>query len=241
MTAVLDNPVWHALTGPHASLALGQGKARHYPREIAPFSGIAEATPAAYADLAADLPSRTEVRLFRPANEFPPSGWEVLSTRPILQLVCDATELPPASDVEAGIVELGTEATPEMLALVAATKPGPFGSRTRELGLYVGIRDVQDGRLIAMGGERLRTKGHVELSAIAVHPGARGRGLGAAVTAHLVRAAMARSEVPFLHVFPDNPALGLYLRLGFRERAILWVLWHRPTACRAVAIGDLTR
>jgi hypothetical protein len=47
VTAALDNPVWHALTGPHAELALGRGKARHYPREIAPFSAIAEATPAA--------------------------------------------------------------------------------------------------------------------------------------------------------------------------------------------------
>jgi hypothetical protein len=29
----LDNPVWYALTGPHAHFATGQGKARHYPRD----------------------------------------------------------------------------------------------------------------------------------------------------------------------------------------------------------------
>jgi hypothetical protein len=28
MTAPLDNPVWRALTGPHAELALGRGQAR---------------------------------------------------------------------------------------------------------------------------------------------------------------------------------------------------------------------
>lgn len=43
----LDNPVWHALTGPHANVALGRGAARHYPRDIAPFSAIAEPTAAA--------------------------------------------------------------------------------------------------------------------------------------------------------------------------------------------------
>lgn len=241
MTAALDNPVWHALTGPHAHLALGRGKARHYPRDIAPFSAVAEATPAAYADLAADLPPRTEARLFRPANEPPPRGWETLSTQPIFQLVCDANALPPATDAESGIVQLGSENTAEMLTLIGETKPGPFGPRTSELGLYVGIRDGRGGRLIAMGGERLRVGGYVELSAIAVHPGARGRGLGGAVTAYLARAAIARGEIPFLHVFPSNPALGLYQRIRFRKRTTLWVIWNRlstePVAGLGSAVG----
>src|SRR3954469_7538978 len=86
----LDNPVWHALAGPHAGVALGHGGARHYPRDMAPFSALAEATPAAYADLAADLPPGLEARLFRPAEEPAPSGWEVVSARPILQMVADA-------------------------------------------------------------------------------------------------------------------------------------------------------
>jgi ribosomal protein S18 acetylase RimI-like enzyme len=136
-------------------------------------------------------------------------GWETLSTEPIFQLVCDA------------------DALPEMLALIGETKPGPFGPLTCELGLYVRIRDAKDDRLIAVGGERLRTGGHVELSAIAVHPRARGRGLGGAVTAYLARAAIARGEIPFLHVFPSNPAVGLYQRIGFRKCTMLWVIWNR--------------
>jgi len=226
--AVLDNPVWHALTGPHARLALGHGKARHYPRDMAPFSDIAEATPAAYANLAADLPPHTEARLFRPENEPAPSGWEVLSARPILQMVCDGKDLPPVTEPETRIVSLGPMDVPDMRALVETTKPGPFASRTCELGVYVGIRDPRDGQLIAMGGERFRLKSHIELSAIAVHPTSRGCGLGAAITAHLARATITRCETPFLHVFPDNPVVALYRRLGFRERATLWVLWHRP-------------
>ena len=63
-----------------------------------------------------------------------------------------------------------------MMDLVAIAKPGPFGPRTPELGRYLGVH--RDGRLVAMAGERLHLPGHVELSAICVHPDARGRGHG---------------------------------------------------------------
>jgi hypothetical protein len=39
MLAALANTVWHALTGPHAHLAIGRGAARHYPLDIGPFEG----------------------------------------------------------------------------------------------------------------------------------------------------------------------------------------------------------
>lgn len=70
MQHVLDNPVWHALIGPHAEQAIGRGLARHYPRDIAPFSAIADATSGAYADLAAELPAGLEAR-----EEPAPAGW----------------------------------------------------------------------------------------------------------------------------------------------------------------------
>jgi ribosomal protein S18 acetylase RimI-like enzyme len=224
----LDNPVWYALRGPHAHFAIGQGKARHYPRVIAPFSAIEEPTPAAYADLAADLPDQTEARLFRPENERPPRGWETISARPIIQMVLDASGLADRVKSETDIVPLGPADVPEMLALVETARPGPFASRTIELGTYVGLRDGAAGLLIAMGGERFQFDHYVELSAIAVHPEARGQGLGAGITAYLARAVVVRGRVPFLHVYPDNPAMALYTRLGFRERARLWVLQRRP-------------
>jgi len=223
----LDNPVWHALTGPHAVLALGAGAARHYPRDVTPFSAISVATPAAYADLARDLSPGLEARLFRAAEEAPPPGWTIVSARPIRQMVADPAGLAAPRPAEAELVALGSNDAADMLALAEVAKPGPFGRRTGDLDRFVGWR-APDGRLLAMAGERFRLPGHVELSAICVHPDARGRGLGAALTLRLARDALARGEVPFLHVFPDNPAAALYARLGFRERATLWVLWHRP-------------
>jgi len=226
----LDNPVWHALIGAHVDFAVGRGEARHYRRDIAPFSAIAEPTPAAYADLARDLPAGMEARLFRPRNEPTPQGWETISARPIIQMVFDRSGLQTPRDFQGRVVSLERDDVPEMLTLADIARPGPFALRTIELGGYVGLRHAATRQLVAMGGERFRLTSHVELSAIAVHPDARGQGLGAAVTAHLANSALARDLVPLLHVFPSNPAVELYKRLGFRERARLWVLWSRPLA-----------
>ena len=226
----LDNPVWHALVGAHAGFAIGSGGARHYPRDIAPFSAIAEPILAAYADLSEDLPAGMGARLFRPRNEPTPQGWEIISARPIMQMVFDRSEAPTPRDFQARVFSLGGDDVPEMLALVDIARPGPFALRTIELGSYVGVRQAATRQLVAIGGERFRLSPHVELSAVSVHPGARGRGLGAAVTAHLTNPALARGLVSFLHVLPGNPAVELYKRLGFRERTRLWVLWRRPLA-----------
>jgi ribosomal protein S18 acetylase RimI-like enzyme len=220
---LLDNPVWHALTGPHRAHALGRGAARHYPRDIAPFSAIAEPSEQAYADLAADLPANAEARLFRPFVEPLPDGWEEIDGFPMLQMVASAG----LGDSDIAATLLTTAHTAAMMDLVAATKPGPFGPRTPLLGRYFGI--WQSDRLVGMAGERLRMPGHVELSAICVHPEARGKGYAAALTSRLMRLAFESAEVPFLHVRPDNVgAVALYKRLGFETRRELVVLWRRP-------------
>ncbi len=220
---LLDNPVWHALTGPHRAHALGRGAARHYPRDIAPFSAIAEPSEQAYADLVADLPVNTEARLFRPSVEPLPAGWEELDRFPLLQMVASRDP----GDVGVATTLLTAADSAAMLDLVAATKPGPFGARTALLGRYLGV--WQGSRLVAMAGERLRVPGHVELSAICVHPEARGKGIAAALTRRLMRLALEGGELPFLHVRPDNVgAVALYKRLGFETRRELAVLWRRP-------------
>jgi ribosomal protein S18 acetylase RimI-like enzyme len=225
----LDNPIWHALIGPHARFAIGRGAARRYPAEMAPFAAIAEPTAAAYTDLAADLPPGADVMLFRPTNEPVAPRWEAIDARMLEQMILSPDAAPPDSRPRPAAVPLGPADAADMLTLVDLTKPGPFGPRTVELGHYIGVRDP-NGRLIGMAGERLRLPGHVELSAICVRPEAQGQGLGAALVGHVAQAAAARREVLFLHVWPDNPAKALYARLGFRLRTTLWVLHRRPRA-----------
>jgi GNAT superfamily N-acetyltransferase len=230
MDHVLDNPVWHALTGPHAAFAIGEGKARHYPRDMVPFSAIAEPTPAAYRDLAADLPPNTEARLHRPSDEPVPPGWQKLAATPMLQMAADRIEgfVPDARTV----VSLGEPDIEAMLELMAATNPGRFGPRTPMLGTYLGIRDGD--RLIAMAGERIRIPGYVELSAISTHPQVRRRGHAWHLTALLMRRALDRGERPFLHLRSTNTsALSVYTALGFKVRRELVSLWCKPAMRRS--------
>lgn len=221
----LDNPVWHALTGPHARFAIGHGRARHYPREMAPFSAIEHANDAAYADLRSDLPPGIEARIFRPANEPMPRGWIGLDAFPMHQMVLRRL----SDDAPTGPVpiDLGPQNTAALMDLAQVAKPGPFGPRTVELGSFVGISE--NGRLVAMAGERMRLDGYVELSAIATHPSVRGRGLAGWLTFVLAQRALDRGETPFLHVRPENKAaVSVYERLGFELRREIWVLWRKP-------------
>jgi len=104
-----------------------------------------------------------------------------------------------------------------MLELALLTKPGPFAARTHEMGSYWGIK--QNGRLVAMAGERFRQPGYTEVSAICTHPDFQGRGYGRSLTLHTMQAILARGAVPYLHSFSDNEgALRLYEKLGFRWR-----------------------
>ena len=108
-----------------------------------------------------------------------------------------------------------------MLELTALTKPGPFGSRTHELGTYLGIRC--EGQLVAMAGERLKVPGYTEVSAVCTHPEHTGKGYARVLMTEIMRSIGERGETPFLHVRLDNVrAVEIYERLGFRTRGI----WH---------------
>jgi ribosomal protein S18 acetylase RimI-like enzyme len=230
----LDNPVWFALTGPHSGFASGGGLARHYRREIAPYSAIADASPRAVEDLDIELPPQGEVRMFRSAKEPPPRGWQVLSAHPILQMEIKYADLPRRFLAEHRITALDVSHVDGMLELVRIARPGPFYPKTPLMGSYVGIRDNESQRLVGMIGERLLLNGFVELSALAVLPSARGSGLGAALLASHTRAAFERGLQPFLHVYEDNPAVPLYRSLGYRDRAVLWVLlWARDGGAKS--------
>src|SRR5205085_10144429 len=110
------------------------------------------------------------------------------------------------------------------------TQPGPCGSRTHDLGKYLGIR--RNGKLVAMAGERLKVPGFTEVSAVCTHPEHTGNGHAAALMLALMGSIRERGETPFLHVRQDNTrAIALYERLGFRERKLghFAVLRYTPT------------
>ena|SRR5579864_2714702 len=217
----LDNPIWQALLSTHASFAESCDAARKFPREVSVLAGFPEPTPANYAALATLLSADESVGLFLQQPPNPPDPWTIVSTGPLLQMLCEnvSASLPTAGS-KSEFVRLTQSDVPEMLALTKLTKPGPFGARTHEMGDYFGIRS--NGALAAMAGERLRLRGYTEISAVCTHPDYIGHGYASALMGMLMQRICSRGELPFLHVRPENlRAVQVYERLGFTKRASL--------------------
>jgi GNAT superfamily N-acetyltransferase len=214
-TGVLDNVVWHALTGVQRDLAEHGGRAARFLREVAPFSGLDDpASTEAWDDLGRLVGAGKPAILFLP-GAFIPDGWSTEHAMPCFQMIAEHVEGTATRD---DILELGPQDVPDMLELVNATRPGPFGERTIELGRYVGIR--REGRLVAMTGERVRPPGFTEVSAVCTAEEVRGQGLARELVLEVVSGIRGRGEQAFLHVETKNtPAIGLYESMGFVTRS----------------------
>jgi predicted GNAT family acetyltransferase len=210
---LLDNPMYAALCGPQERLAEVHGRARRYPADIAPFFALPSPPSAQdWRDAAALFAPGTYAAVWLADRDLPDT-WQAVGSFELVQMIGErafGAECPEA-------VPLAAEDVPEMLELVTRTEPGPFLSRTIELGDYLGLR--QDGKLIAMAGERFHLDGWTEISAVCTSPEHRGRGLASRLMAALALEIEGRSERVFLHALTSNTgAIRLYQELGFRIR-----------------------
>ena len=216
----LDNPIWHALTNQQAPLALGDGVARRYPRDVAPFGAVVANNEEALASLAALEEPGGVVALFLLQPAVAMNAWKLLRTAMVAQMVYAGPIAGPSEPAEASsaITPLSLANVPAMLELVELTHPGPFLPRTIDLGRYRAI--WQDGRLAAMVGERFHLPGYREISAVCTHPAFQRRGYARQLMLALMDEIQHDGDTPMLHVFSDNQgAITLYETLGFRRRA----------------------
>ncbi len=215
----LDNVIWQALTTRQTAFAESHDQARRFFREVTLLAGFLEPSARGYASLAELAGAGGTAALFLESPYVPQPGWELVMSTGLPQMVCDI-EADNAHRSAPEIIELGPPDSPEMIALTALTKPGPFSTRTHELGTYLGIRIA--GKLAAMAGERLKVPGFTEVSAVCTHPDHTGRGYAAALMLEVMRGIRSRGETPFLHVREENVrAIALYEHLGFRMRTKL--------------------
>jgi ribosomal protein S18 acetylase RimI-like enzyme len=221
---LLDNIVWHTLTGPHARFASGTDVARRYARGFSPIVGFRDGDRPDFAALAPYC---------EPGEHFycdgwtgqPPAGWSIDAESTMFKMVWQGAT-PPADELP-DAVPLRAEHAAAAFELAALTRPGPFGARTIELGDYFGW--FERGRLVAMAGERMFAGRLREVSGVCTHPDFQGRGLARRLVAKLIVRQVARGETPFLHVMRENAAAHrLYERMGFGD--------YRETAVRVVSL-----
>ncbi|MFO1123680.1 MAG: GNAT family N-acetyltransferase [Hyphomicrobiales bacterium] len=218
MTSPLDNPVWHALTGPQAQFALGAGPVRRYLPDISPFAGVVDCGAGALDALAGLVPVGGQALVLMAASD-PIASTRLLVARSFegVQMVARSVTAP---DRPLQVVDLGDADVADMLELASLTRPGPFLPRTHVLGQFIGIRE--QGRLVAMAGERFRLAGFTEVSGVCTHPDRRGRGHAGLLSRVVAARIAARGETPMLHAFATNDAaIRLYGALGFVIRTRL--------------------
>lgn len=214
---LLDNPIWTSLQTSHARFAQTSGSAARFSPEVSVLAGVRGGLREGLDALASLVEEAENIGLFLKETPVAAPGWSLEREGPLLQMVHGGGDVgAPAGD----FVRLGSADAPQMRELALLTKPGPFGPRTHELGVFWGVR--VDGKLVAMTGERLRLPGFTEISAVCTHPDHLGRGYASALLAVVARQIRARGETPFLHVLPgNNRAVGVYERLGFSKRLLL--------------------
>lgn len=213
---ILDNPVWHALSTRQANFAEGDDHAKRFPAKVTPIAAIVDQSPASYDSLVRLLQQGEIVGFLHGVPSALPAGLTIVQTARLAQMVRMSKETLP---LPTAVETLTSSDADEMLALAELTEPGPFGKRTGELGLYLGIR--KEGKLVAMTGERLQPPGHTEVSAVCTHPDHRGHGYASSLVSALVNSIIERDETPFLQVRTGNTgAIRVYEKLGFQSRRI---------------------
>ena len=212
----LDNPVWSCLTTRHAHLALGGARVRRYPPDISPITGFPATDVASLEALEELVDVGDDIGAIGPRVPALASSWEIVLETRLAQMIRVKRAPLPEGDVECR--ELGGSDVADMLALVELTHPGPFRMRTVELGYFIGIRE--NGRLVAMAGERMWVGDCREVSGICTHPDVQRRGYARALTGRVVNRMLRAGQTPFLHVIGTNAgAIDTYRALGFERRA----------------------
>jgi len=204
----LRRPLVSGWSGPGALAWLATDAEERVPYLMA--LGEPTAVAALMADLAPELRDRQRVTLPRGTSPLLPAWLGLSGTDWDFRWTVAP---PPPQPGEELVVPVEDDAVAPLLAAASPTasaQPGDPGVRR-----WVGVE--QDGRLLACAADTSATTGVGHLSSIAVHPAARGRGLGSAVTAALTRQLLARGcDVVTLGMYADNGAgRALYDRLGF--------------------------
>lgn len=214
MAHLLDRPIWTSLLSRHAALAEGGRLAKRYPADMSAFAATGDETAESIAALGELARPGGTLLLVQKDAPVLPAGFAAEVRATLVQMVADG----PVKFADDGRIRpLGRGDAADMLELATLTKPGPFSLRAQDFGPFWGIRE--NGRLIAMAGQRMGQEGFRELSGVCTHPDTQGRGLGRLMSLYGARQIQEAGDTAYLHAYATNaPAIRLYESIGFRLR-----------------------
>jgi ribosomal protein S18 acetylase RimI-like enzyme len=184
---------------------------KFFDEAVSPFVGFKEDNFNGFSELYDILSSGRRILYANPSKIASPAGWQLQHEIAGLQFVYEGGEIKKQFEHIIPLREIHVE---EMISLVKLTRPGPFGKRTIDFGSYYGIFD--NGKLVAMTGQRLHVENYTELSAVCTHPDHLGKGYASVLLQHQLQIILQNGQKPFLHVRDDNErAISVYERLGF--------------------------
>ncbi len=224
----LDRPIWSALTGRQASLAVLNGQAVRIRPDMGIFAAARDATR--IDDLEALVVAHPGAGFLEVEGsafvDLRPGNTPIALRAELVQMT--AREISPGPTV--AWEPLGEADAEDIYDLAVLTRPGPFRPRTMDFGGFIGVKN--NGRLIAMAGTRLRCDGFSEVSAVCTHPDHRGRGLAKALMREVAGRIVDAGETAFLHAFADRAAtIALYRTLGFEVRQkIVYTVLAEPAS-----------
>ena len=227
LLAKLDSPAWNALTSVQQTFATGTAHVKRYRRGILPFAACEPGYENEMGALAAMVQPG---EIFYLIGGLPPlpDYYTVLKELPCAQMVLQKPV--PAIETNATFLPLTANDKEEMFNLINKVQPGYYEPDTYQLGNYFGIR--QNGKLVAIAGERMQLDGLTEISAICTDPDYTGRKYAQQLIAVLCRHNLQQGITPFLHVIETNSrAIGLYEFMGFVKRRTIsfWQVVRRQT------------
>ena len=227
-TSRLTNVAWYATQGLQSDISTSSDGAARYLPDVSPFAALE--TWGSLTPLRSVVDVGQGVGLLSPNGERHEieEGWQEVGTIPVHQMIChnDQAQQPV---LPSGFRQLGFEDRQAMLEIAKETDPGPFELNTWRMGEYFGIE--QDGRLVAMAGERLRMDGWTEISGVCTLREARGKGYAQVLVRYLQARHRTNDISAFLHVRlgseSEMSAIRAYEKVGFSH--------HRQTLVQLLA------
>ena len=204
-----DNVIWSALSGSQRAISLGNERIRRYAPGFPLIMAFADLANPDFAAIAPHCPAGEKLYCCG-WNGPMPAGWklEVDAAVAVMSWRGGMPEIDPRA------VRLTEDDVPGLYHLFETCKPGPFATRLMEIGEWWGV--FEDGRLVAMAGERMHAGNWREISGVATLPEAQGKGYARLLTERVIASQRSRGLETFLHVFPGNTrAVELYKRMGF--------------------------